>query len=255
MIFFHHTNAGQKNITLENTDFHSLIRVRRKRVQDTIVFIHIETNSSYTTDTDKNYVTYYTYTIEKISKKSAELTLISKEIEEKFIGNIHLFWGICELKTITSTLPFLNQMGVEKITFVQCERSQGNIKLTEKVIEKCKTILRSSCEQCGRNTLMKIENIDFDTYIQDISEKHSENSELNYICDFSGAYFSSKEITNCKKNTSHFFIGPEGGFSEKEKNMFQELAQKKLVKIRKFSTNLILKSETACITTASFFLQ
>ncbi len=249
MIFFHHTNAGEKNITLENTNFHSLIRVRRKRVADTIIFIHIKTNSSYTTD--ENRVTYYTYTIEKISKKSAELTLISQETKEKFTGKLHLFWGICELKTITSALPFLNQMGVEKITFVQCERSQGNIKLTEKVIEKCKTILLSSCEQCGRNTLMEIESIDFNTYIQNISEKHSTH---NYICDFSGDYFSTEEITNCKKNISHFFIGPEGGFSEKEKYIFHELAQKELVKIRKFTTNLVLKSETACITTASFFL-
>jgi len=259
MLFYHNTHAGEKTIQLENTDFHSLIRVRRKKQDDTIIFINIAKNYSHNTQKIHNTINYYEYKIINISKKNAELHLISEKIEELFYGKLHLYWGICELKTITSTLPFLNQLGIEKITFVKCERTQGNIKLTEKVLEKFTTILRSSCEQSGRNTLMKIDIIGFEEYIDSISEK---KSEQNYICDFSGEHFSNKEIINFRNSTNseninnnlyNFLIGPEGGFSEKEKEKFNELSQKKLVKIRKFNTNLVLKSENACIAVSSFF--
>jgi 16S rRNA (uracil1498-N3)-methyltransferase len=141
-------------------------------------------------------------------------------------------------------------MGVEKITFVRCERSQGNVKITDKVLEKFKTILLSSCEQCGRNTLMRIDIINFEEYIKNISEEKFEKNYENYICDFSGQYFLDKEILSFKKNIHNdlysFLIGPEGGFSPNEKGQMNNLFQKKLVKIRKFNTSLVLKSESAC---------
>ncbi len=264
MLFFHHKDAGQVHITLENTDFHSLIRVRRKKIDDKIIFINItnkkNNNSNSNTDenSNKNLIKYYTYNILNISKRSAELELISQHTENAFTGKLHLFWGICEIKTITSTLPILNQMGVEKITFVECERSQGNIKLTEKIFEKFNTILRSSCEQCGRNTLMEIDSINFQTYLKNI--KISPNVEKNYICDFQENIFSDNEIIKFKSNKNStidnyylFFIGPEGGFSNNERLEFQKISEKNIT-IRKFNTPLVLKSESACITVASFFL-
>jgi 16S rRNA (uracil1498-N3)-methyltransferase len=262
MLFFHNIHAGKKQIKLENTDFHSLIRVRRKKIDNNIIFVNIQNNVPNNIDSNiNNNIYYYTYKIINISKKSADLELISEKKYENFTGKFHLYWGICELKTITSSLPILNQMGVEKITFVRCERSQGNVKITDKVLEKFKTILLSSCEQCGRNTLMQIDIINFEEYIQNISEEKFEKNYENYICDFSPEYFSDKEILNFKNNNNNrnnnlynFLIGPEGGFSPNEKEKINELSQKKLVKIRKFNTSLVLKSESACFTVASFFI-
>ena len=256
MLFFHQTQAGEKNITLENTDFHSLIRVRRKKVDDTVIFMNLNDNSHNST------VNYYKYKISYISKKYANVELISHTKENKFTGKLHLFWGICELKTITTTLPTLNQMGVEKITFVQCERSQGNIKLSNKILEKFNTILQSSCQQCGRNSLIQIDEISFSDYIEYISTKTTEpNIPNNYICNFQENIFSNNEILEFKKSTNNtentqytFFIGPEGGFSPKEVTEFKQLEEKKYAHIRKFNTPLVLKSESACIAVAGFFL-
>lgn len=247
MLFFHCIQAGEKKIILEDTDFHSLIRVRRKKVNDEVICVNIQKNIS-------NAV-YSTYKIFEITKKNAVLHLISQKEEVAFSGKIHLFWGVCDVKTITATLPMLNQMGVSKITFVQCERSQGNIKLNDKFFEKCETILRASCEQSGRNRLMNLESVSFDDYINRI--KSCSNLQNNYICDFNNSLFSDLEIIDFKNSTHDkkvsFLIGPEGGFSEQEREKCKKLSKENRVKIRQFNTSSVLKSETACMLVSSFF--
>jgi len=256
MLFFHYTQAGKTHIKLENRDFHSLIRVRRKKRDDTILFANITENQS------NSKVNYYKYKISHISKKYADLELLSSREENKFTGKLDLFWGICELKTITSTLPILNQIGVEKITFVQCQRSQGNVKFTNKILEKFNTILQSSCQQCGRNSLMQIDEINFDQYLEYINTNTTINHTQNhYICNFQENIFSNNEIRefkNSKNNKDNnfysFFIGPEGGFSQDEVDKLTQAEEKKYANIRKFNTPLVLKSESACITVAGFFI-
>ncbi len=255
MIFFHSVFAGDQCITLENTDFHSLIRVRRKKEKDTLFLVNIQKKSNTLS------CPYFKYTITRITKKYATLEKISETQYPWFIGNIHLYWGICDTKTITTALPMLNQLGVEKITFVRCQRTQGNIKLSQKFWEKCNTILRSSCEQTGRNTLMDLSEISFQDYITQV--KHHKNNA--YVCDFTGSLFSENEIKKIRElktipntNISHtqeysFLIGPEGGFSPEEITTLQTLQENNIVSIRKFNTPLVLKSENACILVSALF--
>ena len=215
MIFFFHTNAGEKKIILENIEYHSLVRVRRKKMGEKIELRNLIDEKKYE------------YIIVQTEKRKAYLELVSEKKERKKNINkkyFHLGWGICDAKTIYSTLPMLNQLGVSKISFVKCERSQGNISLSS---EKIKNILISSCEQCGRNNIMEWEELSFDEFLK-------QNPET-FICDFEGRKF----LTTEKIET--IFIGPEGGFSLKEKNKFPK------ENIRKFSGDTVLKSETACV--------
>ncbi len=223
MIFFFHKNSGEKKLVLTNTDYHSLVRVRRKKIGESIEMRNL-------TDEKK-----YTYIIDKIEKRKVFLSLTSVEkiihsssSDEK---NIHLFWGICDAKTIYATLPILNQLGVAKISFIECERSQGNIYLSS---EKIKNILIASCEQCGRNDILPTEILSF-------SEVLIQYPNI-LICDFNGEKFSSSD------SLSQIFIGPEGGFSLNEKKMFNKK------NVRTFSSENVLRSETACIVIASSFL-
>ena len=64
----------------------------------------------------------YSYKISQIDKKSLFLNLLKKE--EKIIENnkkLHLAWCVVEPKTIYENIASLNELGVDKITFVYSE--------------------------------------------------------------------------------------------------------------------------------------
>jgi len=141
-----------------------------------------------------------------------------------------LGWCIIEPKNIEKTLPILNEIGVSKISFIYCDFSQKNFKLKLERIEK---ILINSSQQCGRSDLMQIEILNSS---KEFFEKYPE---------FIAVDFDGKEI-ECKKYNKPFLIGPEGGFSEKEREVFKEK-----VKLKGF----ILRSESAaCAVSAKILL-
>ncbi|XPV54809.1 MAG: hypothetical protein ACNI3H_07545 [Halarcobacter ebronensis] len=53
-------------------------------------------------------------------------------------------WCIVDPKTIEKELPYLNELGVRKITFISCDYSQKNFKLN---FEKLEKILVNSSSQ------------------------------------------------------------------------------------------------------------
>jgi 16S rRNA (uracil1498-N3)-methyltransferase len=169
--------------------------------------------------------------IEDIGKKEAMLRLQDKKKSTKSdLKNLHLIWCVIDPKVIYSTLPMLNQIGVSKISFVYCDRSQKNFKID---LDKCQKILTNSSGQCGRTDLMKIEvlnNLDY------LFEKYKDFAVLDF-----GGETSWQSI-------SSVMIGCEGGFSEQEREKLQSN-----YKIG-FKTGLILKSETAALTIASKLL-
>ena len=123
----------------------------------------------------------------------------------------------------------LNEMGVGKISFIYCDFSQRNFKLK---LDRLKTILINSNQQCGRSDLMEIE-------ILSSSQKFFEKYPEFIALDFNG------ENIECKNYNKPFLIGPEGGFSENEREYFKEI-----VKLKSF----ILRSESAASSVAAKIL-
>jgi len=217
MSFFYHQNSGSDEIKVENETFKHL-KARRLRVGDQVFFKNLE----------DEYL--YSYQIIELNRKNAFLSLVSKEKKQKKQSNFHLGWCVVDPKTIERTLPILNQLGVYKITFIYCDYSQKNFKISQDRLQK---ILISSCEQCERDNLMRIE------FAKNLDEFLKNNNNA-VVLDFH-ANSNFQEI----KDSNTFIIGPEGGFSQKERECF------KSNKIIKLNTDLILKSETATICIAS----
>ena len=173
----------------------------------------------------------YFYKIEAINKKEAFLKLTDKKLSpnkpNKFF---HLAWCIIDPKNIEKTLPTLNEIGVSKISFIYCDFSQKNFKIKLDRIEK---ILINSNQQCGRSDLMDIEILD------------SSDEFFEKYPDFIALDFDGEEI-KCKEYDKIFLIGPEGGFSEREREKFKEKAKLK---------GFILRSESAaCSISAKILL-
>lgn len=222
MQFSFHKNASKKILELENDLYKYLIKARRHKIDEEIAFRNL--NDDF----------IYIYKIISIDRKKAICELVSSE--EKIIKNpkkLHIGWCMVDPKTVEKSIAALNELGVDKITFIYCEYSQKNFKPNFEKIEKI--LINSSC-QCGRSSIIKLE------ICNSIDEFLNQNPN-SYILDFSKILIDEK-----KDEISTFILGCEGGFSLKEREKFDN------EKVIGFNSNLILRSETAIISASSKIL-
>jgi 16S rRNA (uracil1498-N3)-methyltransferase len=177
--------------------------------------------------------TLHTYRVENIQARALELSLISSKVQEvKSKKSLHVAWCIIDPKSIEKVLPSLCEIGVDKISFISCDRSQKNFKLDFKRFER---ILEASMQQSGRSSF-----IEFDMY-KNIKE---------FIKDFP----DTKVFDFCEKtldDSSEFkrvLIGCEGGFSEDEKEFLSHQ------EVFRLATPMVLRSESAVVAVASKIL-
>ncbi len=219
MQFSYDEFCGGDVFEIKDEVYNYIVKARRHKVGDEIYFRNLKDSF------------IYLYKIEEINKKNALLRLVSKE--EKIIKNpksLHLGWCVIDVKNIEKTLPSLNELGVDKITFIYCEYSQKNFKIN---IEKLNKILINSSTQCGRSDIIKLE------VCNGLEKFLKENSEV-YFLDFSQKFVDEK-----KSDIKTLVIGCEGGFSNKERAGFDKDF------VIGFDLPLILRSETAIITATS----
>lgn len=217
MKFLYSKEAKNEQIRLEGEAFLHL-KARRAKLGERIDVRNL-------TD-GQNHI----YEIVNLDKRGAELNLIFSHDVEARSSDLALAWAIVDPKTIEKTLPSLNETGIAKVVFFYGEFSQKNFKLDFSRLER---ILINSCEQCGRNDLMK-----FEIYKSlDELVKFYPNVAL---IDFEGESldgYAGKEI---------LAIGPEGGFSQSEREV---VAKKYGLRAKN-----ILRSQTAILGIAAKIL-
>ncbi len=214
MQFIYSKDAGEKILDLNTRDYSHIFRVRRVKKSEVLSFRNLIDDM------------IYRYNLVSIDRKTATLELFDSQmlkIEAK--KSLHVGWCVVDPKTIEKTLPFLNELGVSKISFVYCEYSQRNFKIDLKRVEK---ILINSCEQCGRSSLMQIE-------ILKSLKEYMALYPQSKIFDFGG-----KKIDKNTTCTS-FLIGSEGGFSMAERELMRD------ADILSLDNPMILKSQTAVL--------
>ncbi len=221
MQFVYHELAGEQSLELSGEKFTHLFRSRRKKAQEGLKIRNLEDDF------------LYTYECIQINKKSAQLSLKNKKHLPKNISNLHLAWAVVDPKTIEKTLSFLNELGVNKLSFVYADFSQKHFKLDFQRMER---ILINSCEQCGRTKLMELE------IYEDLNSFLQKNPQ-SFVLDFGGVRV--EDAKSKKDEISPILVGCEGGFSLEEKDLFK---QDKIIGLQ---SNLILRSETAIISLAS----
>jgi len=222
VLYLYHKDAGAPTLALSGDDHRYLFKVRRHKAEDTLYLRNL-------TDT---YI--YGYEVVTIDKRSVTLSCISKEkLEINAPKKLHIGWCIIDPKNIEKILPSLNELGVGKISFIYCQRSQKSFKPDFKRLNK---ILLNSSQQSGRSSMMELEVVET---LQIFLQKYPQSYMLN---------FSEKSIENAKEDIETILIGCEGGFSEEEISLFDR------EKIVGFTTPLVLKSETAVCAVAAKLL-
>src|SRR5574344_1847222 len=183
-------------LKIEDENYKYIVKARRHKLDDILDFRNLEDDF------------LYSYKISQIDKKSLFLNLLKKE--EKIIENskkIHLAWCVVDPKTIYENIASLNEIGVDKITFVYSDFSQKNFKMN---IEKLNKILINSSSQCGRSSIIKLE-------ISKSLDGFLAQNPKSYILDFSNSFIDDK-----KDDIDTLVIGCEGGFSKREKGNFNK---------------------------------
>lgn len=219
MQFVYEALSGNDILEIKDEVYNYIIKARRHKIDDEIYFRNLE---------DKNL---YLYKLNFIDKKKAILNLISSE--EKEIENskkLHLAWCVVDPKTIYENISSLNELGVDKISFVYADFSQKNFKIN---FEKLKKILINSSAQCGRSSIIKLDIYkNLDEFLQKFPN--------SYLLDFSDNLIDEK-----KDEIERLIIGTEGGFSKRERELFNKDF------IVGFNSNLILRSQTAIVSASS----
>ena len=218
MLYLYHKEAGKPQLTLSGDEHRYIFKVRRHKTDDVLYLRNLEDGL------------LYEYRVSYIDKRSVILELLeSKSLEIKAAKTLHIGWCVIDPKSIEKILPSLNEMGVEKITFIYCKRSQKSFKIDFKRLEK---ILLNSSQQSGRSQMMKLEMAD---HLEDFLEKYPHSKMLNFS---EKNFISSTELET-------IVIGCEGGFHKDEVALF------KADDIVGFDTPLVLKSESAVCALAS----
>jgi len=221
MVYLYHKDAGTPQLILSADAHRYIFKVRRHTVGETLYLRNL---------TDG---VLYGYRITLLDKRTASLSLQTHRVLEiKASTSLHIGWCIIDPKSIEKVLPSLNEMGVEKITFIYCKRSQKSFKPDFKRLEK---ILLNSSQQSGRSVMMQLETEEsLETFLQ----RYPHSSMLH----FSETHFiSQREIET-------IVIGCEGGFHAEEVALFSE--ERRVG----FATPLVLKSESAACAVASKLL-
>ncbi len=220
MQFLYNEFAGVNVLQIDKENYKYLCKVKRHKLGDMISLRNLKDDF------------IYLYKMIKISKKDLLLELNEKkELAIKPFKKLHIGWCIVDIKMIEKTLPMLNEIGVSKISFIYCQRSQKNFKIN---LNRLKKIIINSSQQCGRSVMMEFEIIDS---LKEYFEKYPKSD----ILDFGG-------ISLHENKTENILIGCEGGFSEDEKKFFTNRS------IYKLDTSMILRSESAVVAVSSLCL-
>lgn len=219
MQFTYDEFCGENILEIKDEVYNYLIKARRHKIDDEIYFRNLK---------DENL---YLYKIALIDKKKAILNLLNSE-KKILINNktLHIGWCVIDPKTVEKYIASLNEMGVDRISFIYSDYSQKNFKIN---IEKLEKILINSSCQCGRSDIIKL-----DIY-KNLNEFISKNQNV-YFLDFSTTLIDEK-----KDEIKTIVIGCEGGFSNNERENFDKDF------IVGFDSNLILRSETAVLAVCS----
>lgn len=219
MIYIFEELAGADTLVIKGELHKYLIKVRRHKVGDTLAF-----------RSNKDIKILHTYKLLEVEPKKLLAKLEKSELlEVKAKKDLHIGWCKIDFKSIEKMLPSLSEIGVSKITFIDCERSQRNVKIDYKRLGR---ILEASMQQCGSTHKIILEES------KSLNKFIEENPDAK-VFDFTDKTLDDVDDISC------VIIGCEGGFSGDEKELLSYLD------VFRLDTNMVLRSESAVMAVAS----
>ena len=226
-LFVDHTLGEAQSVPLNKDQAHYIFSVMRKSVGETISIFDGNNGE-------------WEASIEEISKKSGVLFCIKQTKPQIMPPDLWLFFSPLKKVRTDFIVEKATELGVAKIIPVQTEHTNADrIKLS-----RLSAHAVEAAEQCGGTYIPKIEELQ---KIKEVLENFPPNRRLLF-CD-EKLQASEVNLENLKKGKWAILVGPEGGFSEIERNYLKGL---------KFTFSIglgprILRADTAAVTAISLW--
>lgn len=188
-----------------------------------------------------------TYKIDSISSSVCKLSKIESKSSILVDKKLTLYISVIKKDNVELVAQKATELGVSKIVPIISERSEKK-GLNKERLEK---IVIEASEQCGRGDIPVID--DIKSFNEAISSRNT--TVLSIFAQMGGMKISEKAfqakliLAKEKNNEINIWIGPEGGWSEKEIEKFEK---EKMVGISLGKT--VLRAETAAIVGVAFLL-
>ena len=226
-LFVDHTLGEAQSVPLNKDQAHYIFSVMRKSIGETILIFDGNNGE-------------WEASIEEISKKSGVLLCIKQTKPQIMPPDLWLFFSPLKKVRTDFIVEKATELGVAKIIPVQTEHTNADrvnlSRLSAHAIE--------AAEQCGGTYIPKIEELQ---KINEVLENFPPDRKLLF-CD-EKLQASEVNLENLKKGKWAILVGPEGGFSEIERNYLKGL---------KFTLSIslgprILRADTAAVTAISLW--
>lgn len=173
----------------------------------------------------------YDSVIEKLNNREAEVRLVAERAGIVPQQNVILYQSLIKKDKMEWVAEKATELGVSKIVPIISDRSEKKcVNMT-----RLRKIAVEASEQCGRADVPVIESS------KGLADSIKDLEGEIIVFDPSGPSFSSNLTTNHLLPTA-IFIGPEGGWTEKELNLFKQKGA------QVFSLgSMTLRAETAAI--------
>lgn len=168
------------------------------------------------------------YKITEINNQEAHLELITDYDRKLPKKNIYLFWSLLKKDKNDWVLQKCTELGVSHFVPLLADRSEK----TGFNIERAQKIVIEAAEQCGRSDIPAIRDVMHVT--KAIKQYHSKVPLL--VCE------QSENTTESSLDTIGVLIGPEGGWSDQEKQLFED-ERLSILSLNDFT----LRAETASV--------
>jgi 16S rRNA (uracil1498-N3)-methyltransferase len=176
------------------------------------------------------------YRLEELTDREAHLTLVT-QLEQKLPRkDVYLFWSLLKKDKNDWVLQKCTELGVSHFVPLLADRSEK----TGFNVERAEKIVIEAAEQCGRSDIPRVrEPITVETALKEFRDKIT-----LFICE------QASDSPTVNQDAVGLLIGPEGGWSDAEKELFKS-AEIKQLNLHDFT----LRAETAAVTAASKLIQ
>jgi 16S rRNA (uracil1498-N3)-methyltransferase len=177
----------------------------------------------------------FLYQFVSLSKKEVTLSFVSKMHNVEIPKQCTLYMALVKKDTFETVVRQATELGVSTIVPVLATRSEKkNLNF-----ERLEQIAIEAAEQSGRGTVPEIKPI------QTIAEALKKGEKKNIVGSLYGKILPEQEAS-LKSSSCGVWIGPEGGWTSEEEDMF---AQKDFLFLK--LTNTTLKADTATVSLIS----
>ena len=220
-LFFKEKIVNSKSIALDSEKTHYLKRVMRKKNGDKITIF----NGKEQWEVELN-LTEYTV---KPEKKTGMLG---------FVPDIHLYFSLLKNKQTNYLIEKVCELGVKKIIPLKTEFSEN---FTPNLC-RLKKVAIEAVEQSNGILVPEIEKL---SSLKEVLKNWNKERKV-FFCDEDRKGKKISKISLSKKDKVAIFIGPVGGWSLRDKQLFQSIEVNKI----NLGKN-ILKADTAAIVSLS----